>query len=148
MSPRFGFGLVVGKLSPLHRGHEHLLKRALALCERVLCLSYSSPELPGCGAAARRRWLSELFPEVSHLALDEDELARLRAQHGPLPRLPDNDAPELEQRVFCAELCLRVFGVAVDAVFTSERYGDGFARELEAQFREAGHAEARVVHVL
>jgi len=148
MNPRFRSGLVVGKLSPLHRGHEQLLNAALARCERVLCLSYSSPEHPGCEAAPRRRWLAELFPEVWHLALDDAELIRLRAQHGPLPPLPHNSAPELEQRVFCAELCLRVFGIAVDAVFTSEHYGDGFARELEPQFRGAGHAEARVAHVL
>ena len=148
MTARFRTGLVVGKLSPLHRGHEHLLGAALGQSERVLCLSYSSPEMPGCGAAARRRWLAELFPAITHLALDESELLRLRQAHPGLPRLPHNDASELEHRVFVAELCLRVFGVAVDAVFTSELYGDGFAAELERQFRAAGKVDAQVAHVL
>ncbi len=148
MTARFRTGLVVGKLSPLHRGHELLLGTALGQCERVLCLSYSSPELPGCGAAARRRWLAELFPAITHLALDESELLRLRQAQPALPRLPHNDASELEHRVFVAELCLRVFGVAVDAVFTSELYGDGFAAELQKQFRAAGHLGAAVAHVL
>ncbi len=147
MTVRFRTGLVVGKLSPLHRGHEHLLGAALRQCERVLCLSYSSPELPGCGAEARRGWMSELFPAVTHLALDEAEVERLRLQHGVLPQLPHNDASELEHRSFVAELCLQVFGVAVDAVFTSELYGDGFAAELQRQFRAANLVDARVAHV-
>lgn len=46
------------------------------------------------------------------------------------------------------QICLRLFGVTVDAVFTSELYGDGFALELEQAFRSAGFAEARVGHVL
>jgi NadR type nicotinamide-nucleotide adenylyltransferase len=148
VTARFRTGLVVGKLSPLHHGHEHLLKTALAQSERVLCISYSSPELPGCGAEARRHWLAALFPEVAHLALDEAELVRLRASHSRLPHLPHNDATELEHRVFVAELCLQVFNVAVDAVFTSELYGDGFAAELQRQFQAAGRTAARVQHVL
>lgn len=148
MNRRFSTGLVVGKFSPLHHGHEHLLNTALGRCERVLCISYSNPELPGCAANARRRWLAELFPSITHLVLDEAELERLREQHSELPALPHNDASEYTHRVFCAELCLQVFGVAVDAVFTSEPYGPGFAAELQAQFRAAGHAAARVEHVL
>lgn len=148
MTARFRTGLVVGKLSPLHRGHEHLLSTALSQCERLLCISYSSPERPGCGAEARRGWFCELFPAITHLALDERELERLRQQHGTLPALPHNDASELEHRVFVAQLSLRVFGVAVDVVFTSELYGDGFAVELQKQFRAAGHVAARVEHVL
>ena len=148
MTPRFRTGLVVGKLSPLHRGHEHLLNTALSQCERLFCLSYSLPELPGCGSEARRRWLGELFPTLKHLALDESELQRLGQRHPGLPRLPHNDAPELEHRVFVTELCLLVFGTTVDAVFTSELYGDGFAAELQRQFRGAGHADAQVEHVL
>jgi len=148
VTARFRTGLVVGKLSPLHRGHEHLLGTALRQCERVLCISYSSPELPGCATEARRRWLSELFPGVTHLALDEKELGRLRQRHPQLPQLPHNDASELEHRSFVAELCLQVFGVAVDAVFTSELYGDGFAAELQKQFRAAGSVDARVDHEL
>jgi len=148
VSQRFSTGLVVGKFSPLHRGHEYLLNSALGRCDQVFCISYSSPELPGCAAGTRRRWLTELFPRITHLVIDEAELTRLRGQHPELPALPHNEASELAHRVFCAELCQRVFEVAVDAVFTSESYGAGFAAELQAQFRAAGHRDARVEHVL
>ena len=148
MSRRFRTGLVVGKFSPLHRGHEYLLRTALDACERVLCISYSKPELGGCEAHLRRGWLNALFPELTALVLDDAELGRLRQAQPHLPDLPHNDASELAHRVFCAELCLRVFGAPVDAVFTSERYGAGFAAELTAQFRAAGEHDAHVEHVL
>jgi HTH-type transcriptional regulator, transcriptional repressor of NAD biosynthesis genes len=142
VTERFRVGLVVGKFSPLHHGHELVLNTALERCQRVLALSYSNPELPGCGAAQRGAWLAELFPEIEHLALDEAVVAALRAQHPALPLLPANDAPELEHRLFVARICSLVWGLAVDAVFTSEHYGDGFAAELSRQFG------APVAHVL
>lgn len=142
MTARYGVGLVVGKFSPLHHGHELLLETALERCERVLALSYSKPELPGCGAAKRGAWLAELFPEIEHLPLDEAAVAALRMQHPALPPLPANDASELEHRLFVARICSLVWGCAVDAVFTSEHYGDGFAAELTRQLG------APVAHVL
>ena len=137
MSQRFGRGLVIGKLSPLHRGHELLLRTALQHCERVYCVSYSNPELPGCDAAARRRWMAELFPTVEHLALD-----------ATLDAVPHNAASELEHRQFVARICLERLGTLVDAVFTSEHYGPGFAAQLERDFQAAGHGAAKVEHVL
>lgn len=137
MSRRFGRGLVIGKLSPLHRGHELLLNAALERCERVYCVSYSNPELPGCEAATRSRWMAELFPAVEHLALDATR------EH-----LPHNSGSELEHRRFVAQICLKRLGTTVDVVFTSEHYGDGFAAQLQQDFQAAGHAGATVEHVL
>lgn len=56
-------GLVVGKFCPLHRGHEALIAFAAAGCDRLVILSYTSPELGyptedfTC-ACARKRWRS------------------------------------------------------------------------------------------
>lgn len=149
MRCRFATGLVVGKFSPLHRGHELLLHTALEHSERVLCVSYCLPERSRCSAVDRQNWFAELFPRVEHLALDGTRLSLLKERHPKLPPLPRNDAPELEHRVFVAELCLQVFGTSVDAVFTSEQYGDGFAAELTRQFGAAGRGSSSgVAHVL
>ncbi len=128
MTKRFQRGLVVGKFCPLHRGHEHLIRTMWEQCERSFVLSYTRPEFPGCEPEKRRRWLERLFPEVESLVLAAVEV-------------PANEAEETRHRRFVAELCRDRFGGGVDAVFTSEDYGEGFARELSEFFGKA------VVHV-
>lgn len=146
-SLRHRLGLVVGKFSPLHRGHEFLIESALAACERVVVLSYSNPELPRCGAAARRAWLRQRFPSVRSVVLDDAELARLCRVRGVVPReMPPNDAADHAQRAFVAWLCQQLLRWPVDVVFTSEDYGDGFAEHLGQAFRAADGAHPGVVH--
>lgn len=132
---RFNHGLVVGKFSPLHRGHEHLIRRALDECGAVTVISYSLPEYPGHEAARRESWIRALFPQVRRLVLDPARLATLPVATSPALTMPANDAPDDEHRDFVALLCRELLGVDVDAVFTSERYGDGFAARLTWRLR-------------
>ena len=81
---RFRRGLIVGKFSPLHRGHQYLIERALAECEELVLLSYAKPELPGCDTVRRRRWLTALYPQARSLVVDDSWLAE-RGQHKVLP---------------------------------------------------------------
>ncbi len=128
-------GLVVGKFCPLHRGHMHLIRHAVDACDEVLVLSWTKPEFAGYGPAVRASWLARLFPGVRALVVDDAALARLCAGAGLAPRpVPYNDADAEVQRAFAAWLCRSVCGVTVDAVFTSEDYGDGFARALTRHF--------------
>jgi len=148
MSKRFKRGLVVGKFSPLHRGHELIVNRAIEDCHEVILLCYSKPEFPGCDAGLRQRWLSALFPSTRSLVVT-DELLKGLVKSGEGPReVPHNDADELTHRRFCGFLCQHVLGVTADAVFTSEDYGDGFAGELTRYFREFKPSLRAVKHVL
>lgn len=134
---RFRRGLVVGKFAPLHRGHEQVIRRAEAECDEVVMLSYSKPELPGCGPERRAGWLTRLFPAARVIVLAEPETS-----------LPANDADDVTQRRFVGEVVVQRVGAPVDAVFTSEAYGDGFAEELTRCFREAfGAGSPSVLHV-
>ena len=145
MAKRFPRGLVVGKFAPLHRGHEMVIRRALEACKEVVLISYSQPELSGCEPTRRERWLAALFPTTRRLVIT-DEILAARVGPGAEPRkIPRNNANELDHRRFCAWLCLEWLGGPVEAVFTSEAYGDGFARELTRCFRER-NAGARAVH--
>jgi NadR type nicotinamide-nucleotide adenylyltransferase len=56
--------------------------------------------------------------------------------------------PEVVQRRAVASLCLQALGGAVDAVFTSEAYGEGFAQELTRCFRARDPMASEVRHVL
>ncbi|HEV7591113.1 MAG TPA: AAA family ATPase [Longimicrobium sp.] len=148
MSRRFRRGLVVGKFAPLHRGHELLIGRALEECDEVVVVSYTRPDFPGYPPAVRERWLAALFPQTTRLVLDDDRLrALVPAGTGPT-ELPANGAPEIVDRRFCGFLCRQVLGVTVDAVFTSEDYGDGFADELTRCFRERQPDAPGVRHVM
>jgi len=140
-------GLVVGKFCPLHRGHQLLIEFAQARCDQLVILSYTKPEFAGCAPAQRARWLGALYPAATRLVLDDAELAAFAARTATPQRiLPDNDAPDAEQRAFVGWVCTDVLGLAVDAVFTSEDYGDGFAAALTDIFRAAGRRSAPVEH--
>jgi len=148
----FRRGLVVGKFCPLHRGHELLIDTALAQCDELLLISYTRPAFDGCDAGSRERWLAERYPQTRRLVLDDERFAALATSHGwPGPAvLPHNDDADAVHRDFVGWLCDRVFDCSVDAVFTSEDYGDGFAAALSDHFRQhrdPGHADVRHVCV-
>ncbi|MFZ1985906.1 MAG: AAA family ATPase [Desulfatitalea sp.] len=141
-------GLVVGKFSPLHRGHHYLLQYAAERCDELVVISYSNPEYPGCEAGRRARWLADLFPAAVRLVIDPARPKALNALPEGLQTIPPNDAEESRHRLFTGALCTHLLGCTVDAVFTSEAYGDGFAAELTRWFARFDPRAAMVRHVL
>ena len=127
---RFRTGLVVGKFSPLHAGHRYLLECAESACDRLIVLSYSRPEFAGCTADLRRLWLAQAMPTVEHQVLDAIDAVRLGLS------MPRNDASDEHQRQFCADLIDLRLQTTVDAVFSSEDYGPGFADFLSAHWQQ------------
>lgn len=115
-------GLIVGKFCPLHKGHEYLIQQARLQCERLCILSYTNPEFENCEPEKRRKWLKHTAPKAQIIVLDSSE------------NIPENAAPDDVHRRFTAKICREKFGVIPDAVFTSERYGDGFADFLSHEF--------------
>lgn len=148
MSVRFRRGLVVGKFAPLHRGHELVIRRALEACDEVVIISYSNPELPGYPAEVRERWLELRFPQTRRLVVTNERLRQWVPPGASPSEVPANDGPEVDDRRFCGFLCQHVLGVTVDAVFSSEDYGDGFAEELTRCFRERDPGAPEVRHVV
>jgi NadR type nicotinamide-nucleotide adenylyltransferase len=133
---KFPRGLVVGKFAPLHRGHELLLLRAASQCEELLVISYANPEPVCCSAERRAGWISALFPAARACVVTDTVLASLPSSWPGPRRLPlDSDDAEVH-RQFVGDLCLHVLGGPVNAVFTSEDYGDGFAAALTRLFRQ------------
>lgn len=130
---RFDAGLVVGKFSPLHLGHERLIKEAAKQCEKLFIISYSNPVFFKCDDASRERWLKSATHNLNvELAVFDPTTAE---KFSYLP-VPHNDDPAEAHRKFCALICTRYFKAEVDAVFTSEDYGGGFAEYLTKHFAE------------
>lgn len=120
---RHRLGLVVGKFSPLHRGHEHLIAQALAACEQVVVLGYSQPEFPGCGRERRETWVARRFPQVINLQLDGGAVRARCAERGLAWRpTPSNAAPDAEQQDWLAWLLSGPLDLRPDAMFASEAY--------------------------
>jgi NadR type nicotinamide-nucleotide adenylyltransferase len=147
MSKRFRRGLVVGKFAPLHNGHVLVIETAREQCDHVVILSYSNPELAFSGPALRELWLSSLFPDTTRLVVTNDRLRDWFSKVTPEPELPANDADAHVHRDFVALLLEQVLDQRVDAVFTSEAYGPGFAEHLTKRFRQRDQAAPAVSHV-
>lgn len=142
-------GLVVGKFCPLHRGHMLVIQSAIDACDEVIVISYTKPDFEGCGRAAREAWIKALFPRVRALAIDDESLAALRPADGAShwDMIPHNDASDAIHREFTGWLCWTVLRTTVDAVFTSEGYGDGLAHALSAYFASRSSGATPVGHV-
>ncbi|KZZ19038.1 hypothetical protein A3752_15790, partial [Oleiphilus sp. HI0081] len=123
-------GLVVGKFSPLHKGHEYLIQNAFNQCEDVVVISYSRPEFPSCSAKIREHWIKSVFPSASVLCVDAATVESWRAHSAWNLPMPSNSEADHMHRHFTYRLLSYKFGLEVDAVFTSEEYGDGFAQFL------------------
>lgn len=140
----FRTGLVVGKFAPLHRGHQFILDEASRHCDALVILSYSVPELPGCDPARRERWLTTLYPSARVVVLDDRRLVQWCRDTGHASvRIPANDEADDVHRRLVGWLLREMLQIQVDAVFTSEAYGNGFAKSLGSMQGSA----APVVHV-
>ena len=105
-------GLVVGKFHPPHRGHSFLIETAQGQVDElvVLVCERGDQAIP---ADLRAKWLRAEHPGVKIRVVDDI--------------LADDDSKAW------AEYCLKLLGYAPDTVFTSERYGDSFARFLGSE---------------
>lgn len=135
---RFQRGLIVGKFAPLHLGHDHLIRRGLEECNELVVISYTRPEFPEFPPALRRQWLETLYPRATLMVLDSRD---------PALCVPDNAAPDEVHREFVSRLLIERIGKPLDAVFTSESYGDGFAESLTRNLTKQGIQNHVVTHV-
>lgn len=106
---RYRRGLVIGKFYPPHRGHRLLIETAAGAAERVTAIvcARQTDSIPG---ELRGRWLRELHPGLEVLVVD------------------DHYDPD-DSRLW-AELTIGWLRCAPDVVFSSESYGERYARFL------------------
>jgi NadR type nicotinamide-nucleotide adenylyltransferase len=107
--PHFATGVVIGKFYPPHRGHSFLIDVArgqVAHLTAIVC-ARAGEDIPG---ALRAAWLRELHPDVTVLCVEDI-----------YP--PDDSA-------LWARLTIGWLGGAPDAAFTSEDYGEAYARGM------------------
>lgn len=116
---RFAHGLVIGKFYPLHAGHVHLVRSALARCDRVTVqvLASTRESIP---AALRAEWLRAEAPGA-HVVHGLDD--------APVDYA---DPHAWDEHVKVMRSLLDPAHPPVDAVLTSDRYGVELARRFAA----------------
>jgi HTH-type transcriptional regulator, transcriptional repressor of NAD biosynthesis genes len=124
MEKRFKNGLVLGKYMPLTFGHMHLIDTAIEQCEtvHVLICSLANEPIPG---ELRYAWLKEVYENTNgvNIIWCQDEN----------PQIPSECAStdEFYNVYWCPSVYSRI--KELDAVFTSEEYGDEFAEYLKVE---------------
>lgn len=107
-------GLVVGKFCPPHNGHHYLIETALKESDAVDILVCDNPKYP-IDAPTRAKWLQTIHPE---------------AYVQIIPDIDDDDNSEA-----WARHTIEFLGYAPDIVFTSEYYGDPYAKYMGCTHR-------------
>jgi len=104
----FKTGLVVGKFYPPHRGHKYLIDTATSQCEQVTVIICWKKE-EAISGYLRAKWLQHIHPTARIMVLEDTKLS-------------DDDSEGW------AKLTVELLGFVPDAVFTSEHYGDPYAK--------------------
>jgi NadR type nicotinamide-nucleotide adenylyltransferase len=105
-------GLVIGKFYPPHRGHKFLIETALREADHldVLICVLAGQTISG---DLRERWLREIHPQANVMQIED---------------IGYDDDSEV-----WAAYTKKLLGYAPDVVFTSEDYGDAYARFLRCR---------------
>jgi NadR type nicotinamide-nucleotide adenylyltransferase len=113
---RFGHGLVVGKFYPPHAGHNHLIDEAVSHCERLTVIVAAS-QTESVPLDLRARWLEERHPD-----------ARI------VPGYDEHPIDYADSAIWDAHMAVfrGLCPEPVDAVFSSEAYGEELARRFDA----------------
>jgi len=114
--PRFNTGLVIGKFRPYHFGHRYLITTAAQQCKSLTVVVVESPEDDFSGDH-RAGWIIKDLPAVNVKVVKV---------------LDTDDSTEISHWQW-AEYTKLFLGFTPEAVFTSESYGDGWAKDLGAE---------------
>lgn len=112
----YGHGLVLGKFYPPHAGHHHLVRTARDRCARLTVLVCAS-SVETLTLEERVAWMREIHPDVRVVGTVDDIPVDLQ----------DPDVWAAHMAIFRAAV-----PDSVDAVFTSEPYGEELGRRFGA----------------
>lgn len=121
MSKKYRSGLVLGKFLPFHLGHKYLIDIALENCDivHVIVCHNRSQMISGESRIDSIRFTYSKNINVIVHSLEDDELPQ-----------SDKESPSLDHFYGMWVPVVRDLVSELDCVFTSEDYGDDFARYL------------------
>lgn len=113
-------GLIIGKFLPPHNGHVGLIEFGLRQCDELI-VSVSEAKTDIIPVETRVNWLKHIFRDQSQVKIFaiEDNF--------------DNPELELDERTRVWADVMRKTYPQIDVVFSSEAYGEPFAKNLGAK---------------
>ena len=108
----FDRGVVIGKFCPPHKGHNYLIETASSNCEKLFVLVCWKHE-QSVPIESRVTFIKEVHPEVNVVPVFDN--------------LDDDDT------IGWANYTMQTLGFSPDVVFSSELYGDGYAKAMGAK---------------
>lgn len=137
---QFSHGLVIGKFYPVHAGHLNLVRTALSRCENVTVqVLYATQE--SIPAELRAQWLREELPGAHIITGLDDAPVDYGSEAAWQEHISTmQDLLDTHPGVGCGG---RAFG-PVDAVFTSDVYGEEMARRFGAAWVQVDPGRAAV----
>lgn len=129
MIQRFNHGLVIGKFYPPHAGHQYLIDTAAQWSVQVTVVVMAA-DVESIPLEQRVTWLRTIYRKATHVSivgvidndsidLHSDEIWRRHVDH-------------MRRGVVAADRLRGALPRPVDAVFTSENYGEELARRFAA----------------
>lgn len=116
-------GLVIGKFYPPHRGHHHLVRAAAAQSDRVTVVVMAA-RVESIPLPDRVAWMRAVHSDTSHVTVV--------GMPCDIPVDLDSEIVWAAQVINMVAATRQVTTDPVDAVFSSERYGDELAARLGA----------------
>jgi len=115
---RFRHGVVIGKFYPLHAGHSLLIRHALRMCD-TLTVEVLGSSVESIPLETRTAWVREEHPTARVVSAMDDAPVDYESE----------EAWDIHVR-----LIESLLHEPVDAVFTSDAYGEELARRLSAEW--------------
>ena len=114
-------GLTLGKYSPLHKGHQYLIEKAISEMDHVIVVIYNSPETTNIPLQVRADWIRSIYPAVEVI----------EAWDGPTEI---GDTPDIKH-AHETYLLKKLDGKHISAFYSSEFYGDHMSKAFKAKNR-------------
>lgn len=111
-------GLTIGKYAPLHKGHQHIIEKALEEMDELIVIIYDAPKYTNVPLEVRAGWLLKLYPEI-RVILAKDVPSDV------------GYTEEIQQKHEDYILSL-VEGNKISAFYSSETYGERMSKALGA----------------
>lgn len=113
-------GLILGKVAPMHKGHQYLIDTALDIVDELIFVVYDCPDRVHIPTNVRANWIRQLYPQVNVIegwdAPNEHNNSDLNVQR--------------KQELFISKV-LR--GKKIMHFISSESYGEHMSRHLNAE---------------